>query len=553
MHEIRHRTDPDSRACTGRNSGRKQPCPAIQRSLPSLLIWALLLPLAGCTSVGDYFHHGFKVGPNYERPSAPVAEDWIDAEDKRISDAEDDLREWWKVLNDPVLNSLVARAYEQNLTLREAGFRVLEARARRGIAVGYLFPQNQEMFGEYSRNKISGASTLSSFTRENFFGIWQGGFNLAWELDFWGRFRRAVEAADADLDASVELYDDVLVTLIGDVAGTYVRIRTLEQRIRFARDNVVLQRENLKIAQARFSGGQTTEVDVDQAKSDLGQTLASIPPLQISLREAQNQLCILLGEPPHLLNQELGAGPIPKSPPQVVVGIPAELLRRRPDIRRAERLLAGQSARIGIATAELYPHIAITGTIGVESDQIKDLFTERSMVGSIGPSLQWNILNYGRLLNNIRLQDARFGELLANYQNTVLNANAEVENGLVAFLRSAEQASYLQEAAKASADGVKLAMVNYENGRIPFTAVVIFQQNLVQQQDLLAQALGEIPGSLVQVYRALGGGWQLRLEDPAILQADIDVSPPPQAPVPPAPPDVLLPNTAPLRPSPTMP
>ncbi|MFO0944744.1 MAG: efflux transporter outer membrane subunit [Planctomycetota bacterium] len=552
MHEQGHGDSSNSTPTQVSTRRRASPNMGKGRLLKRALAAALVLsPSLGCTNVGNYFHNCFKVGPNYERPSAPVANDWIDADDKRISTADNDLREWWKVFNDPVLNALVARAYQQNLTLREAGFRVLEARARRGIAVGNLFPQTQEAFGGYDRYKISGASTLSSYTREEFFSVWSGGFNLAWELDFWGRFRRAVEAADADLDASVEFYDQVLVTLIGDVATTYIQIRTLEQRIRFARDNVVLQGENLKIAQAKFSAGQTTQVDVDQAKSDLGQTQASIPPLQVSLREAQNQLCILLGEPPHQLNLELGAGPIPKSPPQAIVGIPGDLLRRRPDVRHAERLLAGQSARIGIATAELYPHIAITGTIGVEADRVKDLFTEKAMIGSIGPSLQWNILNYGRLLNNIRMQDARFGEFLAHYQQTVLNANAEVENGLIGFLKSAEQARYLQEAAKASADGVKIAMVNYENGKIPFTAVVIFQQNLVQQQDQLAQALGNIPGSLVQVYRALGGGWQLRLEDPAILAADENVTPPPPSPT--TQPDVLLPNTVPLRPSAPMP
>lgn len=472
---------------------------------------ALALFLSGCTSPREYIRNGFKVGPNYCKPAAPVADKWIDSGDERLREQSPENYEWWKVLNDPVLNSLVLRAYGQNLTLREAAYRVLEFRANRAIAIGNLFPQTQQANGSYTRQqfseKINGQRAVPRFL-----SIWDGGFNLAWELDIWGRLRRAVESADATLDASIENYDDVLVTLIGDVANTYIQIRTQQTRIKLAQDNVALQRETYKIAEAQFKGGKTTKIDVDQALTNLSQVEALIPQLEIGLRQNENLLCTLLGIPPQDLESVLGVASIPRAAPELVVGIPAELLRRRPDIRRAERTLAAQSAQIGIATAELYPHFSITGSIAWQATNFGDLFNTRAQASNIGPSFQWNILNYGRLLNGIRVQDARFMELMANYQNTVLKANAEVENALVSYLKSHQVVRSLVQSVDASEDGVKLATVQYREGKIPFVALANLQQNLVAQQDQLAQAYGNLVQGLVQTYRALGGGWQIRLQ-----------------------------------------
>src|SRR5262249_13140596 len=252
----------------------------------------------------------------------------------------------------------------QNISLREAGFRVLQSRASLAISVGNLFPQTQNAFGDYTRNAISKETANSGFLPNRFFSQWDVGFNLSWELDFWGRFRRAVEASDAELDASVENYDDVLVSLLGDVASNYVQIRTLEKQIEYTRENVRLQTETLKIAQARFKGGQTSELDVSQAQSNLSQTEAQVPQLEVQLRQANNRLCVLLGIPPEDLRAKLGPAPIPTAPTSVGAGIPADLLSRRPDVRRAERQAAAQSARIGVAVSELYPHISIIGTLG---------------------------------------------------------------------------------------------------------------------------------------------------------------------------------------------
>jgi NodT family efflux transporter outer membrane factor (OMF) lipoprotein len=328
-----------------------------------MLTVVVLVPLSGCTHFREYIHNGFKVGPNYRRPPAPAAENWIDAADVRIRNVKEDLSRWWTVFNDTKLDALIRDAYLQNLTLRQAGCRVLQARAQQAIAVGTFFPQTQQTTGNYQRAAVSTAVPNRVNVRSPFYSQWTYGFALAWELDFWGRFRRAIESANDSLDASVEDFDYVLVTLLGDVANYYAQVRTFEQRIAYARTNVELLRQTLQIADARYKAGTTGELDVLQARSTLEQTEAQISELEISLRQANNQLCILLGIPPEELRSRLGPGPILTAPAEVAVGIPAELLRRRPDVRRAERQAAAQSAEIGVAEADLYPHISITGTI----------------------------------------------------------------------------------------------------------------------------------------------------------------------------------------------
>jgi len=469
---------------------------------------AIILTGAGCTPLREYVGNGLKVGPNYRGVAAPVAPQWRDAADAQVVSRPADLAQWWCVFHDPVLDALVQTAARQNLTLREAGCRVLAARARQAIAAGNLFPQQQDAFGGYGRNAASKASDNTQFLPEHFYDQWDAGFNLAWELDFWGRFRRALEAADAELDASVASYDQVMVTLLGDIASTYVDIRTTQERIALVQANVKLQRETFTIAEARYRGGQVSELDVDQATSTLAQTEALIPQLELRLREASNRLCVLLGIPPTDLRALLGSGPIPSAPTEVIVGVPADLLRRRPDVRRAERDVAAQCAKVGLATAELYPHISITGTVGYSAEQFSDLLSPEALRGNIGPSFRWNILNYGRLLNQIRQQDAILAERIVAYQNLVLQANAEAENGIARFLRNRQRARWLQTSVDASQKAVRVAVAQYRGGIIDFNWVAIVEQNLVQQQELLAQAQGDTTQGLVTTYRALGGGWQ---------------------------------------------
>jgi len=474
----------------------------------------LVLALAGCSSTREWWNNGFKVGPNYCPPKATVSEIWIDANDPRVRTSEQENACWWTAFGDPALNQLVATASQQNLTLKMAGCRILQARAERGIAEGNLLPQQQSMTGQYTRNAMSANSypfniiTLPNYYYDN----WTAGFNAAWELDFWGRFRRAIEAADANLDAQVEGFDNVLVLLQAEVATYYIQMRSYEERLRVARRNLDTQKETVRITTLRERQGLVTDLDVQRAITNQGRTEALIPSLEIGYRLGQNRLCILMGEPPRALAQRLpspGSIPVPRQ--EVLVGIPAELLRRRPDVRQAEREAAAQSARIGVAKSDFYPHIAITGTIGLQAEHLSQLFQAGSIVGSIGPGISWNILNYGRILNNVRSQDAQFQQAVLNYRDVVLRANEEVENGIVSFLNEQERVKSLDRSTRAAARSVDLAMLQYEKGLISYQPLLDAERDLLDQQDALAQSRGAVGTDLVAIYRALGGGWRARL------------------------------------------
>jgi outer membrane protein TolC len=484
-----------------------------------------------------------------------VAPSWIDAGNPNVSSEPPRDAAWWQTFGDPVLDSLIAAAYRQNLTLRSAGLRILEARAQRAIIAGELFPQSQRAFGDYTRTNLS--KNTPSLAPVNNFDEWTAGASLAWELDFWGRFRRAIESADARLDASVENYDDVLVLLLAEVAQQYVNLRTAEQRLQYAANNVIVQVGSSRLATVKFDNGATTKLDVTQANTSLAQTQSQIPPLEAARRQAENQLCILLGIPPgnltaflrnpqvaetmanmqsivekqdtvevRVLIQEIVAlrkkkveGIVPAAPPQVAVGIPAELLRRRPDVRRAERDVAAQSALVGVAASELYPHFSINGMIFLDAERFQDLFKSGSLAGAVGPSFNWNILNYGRIVNNVRLQDATFQQLAVDYQNTVLRANAEAENAIVGFLKAQQQTNFLHSSTNWADQSLVLVAQQYDEGATDFNRVFNIQQTLTQQQDQLAVAEGAVATNLIQLYRALGGGWQIRLggQNPALM------------------------------------
>ena len=405
---------------------------------------------------------------------------------------------------------------------------MLEARAQLGIAVGGLYPQTQQAFGslQYNRTSEQCSPSCRSARRQGrcehllqspfvILAI-QIGLNASWELDFWGKFRRAIESANASWLATVADYDNALVSLTADVANSYILIRTLEKRLDIARQNVETQRESLKIAEARFQYGTTSQLDVEQAKTVLNNTLASIPALETQLRQAKDALSVLLGLPPSDLAEFLkGPSEIPVSPPEVVVGIPADLLRRRPDIRSAEYQAAAQCAQIGVAKADLYPAFSLTGTFGFLSSDVGnfnlgDMFQWSSRTVQVGPSVQWNIFNYGRITNNVRVQDARFQELLITYQNTVLTAQQEVEDDLAAFLKAQDRAGFLAQSAAAAKTSLDLAVLQYREGIVDFTTVLVAQQALLNEQDSLAVTLGNISSNLVGVYRALGGGWEIR-------------------------------------------
>jgi NodT family efflux transporter outer membrane factor (OMF) lipoprotein len=495
----------------------------------SAWLWVGALTLAallgsGCTSLEEFLHNGCKVGPNYQRPPAPLAPAWIDAQDPQVKSVPADYSAWWTVFGDPVLNDLVKTAYEQNVNLRVAATRVLEARAQRAIAVGQLFPQQQTATGAFDHVQLS--KKVANPPPRRFFDNWATSFNVSWEIDFWGKIRRLVESADDLVEASVDDYDNVMVTLIGDLAAAYVQYRTFEQQIVYARANVELQRGSLKIATEQWKAGKTGEFGVVQATSLLEQLEATIPLLEIGLRQANNQICVLLGIPPTALAARLGKAPIPEAPAEVVVGVPADLIRRRPDLRSAERLIAAQNAQIGVAEADFYPAFFLSGTLGYQAKDLSKLFGPESFTGQVGPGFQWNLLNYGRILNNVRLQNFKTQELVGVYQQKVLAAAREVENGIIAFLNSRAEAQHLAASVKAAARAVKLANDQYKAGAIDYTPVFVTEQFLAQQQNLYAQAVGDIALGLISVYRALGGGWEFRLaEEEARAAAVVGAAP----------------------------
>ena len=480
---------------------------AVLRRLAPFPALVLLLPLADCS-----------VGPNFLTPEAPVAEKWREAGNRLVNTHREDYRHWWSAYRDPTLNRLVEIAYEQNLTLMEAGARVIKARASLGHAIGEFFPQTQQLngSGDYLQpSRTDATSNPSDTLAKQFWRIDIGG-QASWELDLWGKFRRGVESADAAYLASVASYDDVLVTLIGDVASNYIAIRTLQQQIAIARDNVFKQKQALEIARDRYRGGATSELDPLQAENVLAQTQSAVPQLTAQLQKEENALRVLLGMTPESLDGLLGhSRGIPSPPGSVAVGIPAELLRRRPDVRAAELKAAAQSAQVGIAEADLYPAFSLGGALGTlvsttNGNHIGQLFSAPSITFAFGPSFSWPILNYGQITNNVRVQDAELQALLINYQNTVLKAQRDVEDGLSGFIQGRQQVVYLKRSVGAASQALIIALRQYQLGSRDFTTVLTAEQNLYQAQNNLAVAEGNLSVSLTTTYRALGGGWQIR-------------------------------------------
>jgi NodT family efflux transporter outer membrane factor (OMF) lipoprotein len=463
-----------------------------------------LVFLAGCTTLG----------PDFKTPEAPVAEEWTDIDPSMVSNQPADHPEWWTVFNDPVLNQLIETAQSQNLTLRTAGVRILQAQAQLGIATGSKYPQVQQLSGSANEVKLSENGADSTLLQDNF-GLYNLGFGLSWEVDFWGRFSRMIESSSAQLQAEVANYDAVMVSLTAEVARSYILMRALESRIDLAEKNVRVQERAWQIADVKFRNGKVTELDVQQARTILNSTKSQIPVLQTRLTEVRNTLGVLLG----MLPQELAgllaeSAPVPTPPALVAVGMPQDLIRRRPDIRRAEWMMAAQSAQIGVAVTELYPHFTLGGSIGVATTTIggkgiSDLFDSGSVNGLLFGGFTWNVFNYGRLKNNIRYQDARFQELLIDYQKLVLTAQAEVDSAIVAYLRAHTEAMYLAESVNAAERSVELSMVQYREGSTDFNQVLTTLTQQADQQDALTETSGRIATNLVTMYKVLGGGWQV--------------------------------------------
>jgi NodT family efflux transporter outer membrane factor (OMF) lipoprotein len=490
-----------------------------QRCLSCILTavwpWAFLL-LTACTTVG----------PEYVQPNAPLPDAWQTTPVAGLAATEYELVEWWAAFNDPVLEQVVDLAHRQNLSLELAGLRVLEARAQLGIATGAQYPQQQ--FAAGGVNRVSPSENAGQ--GDTGFNQYDLGASVAWELDFWGRFRRGVESADAAMMASVANYDAAMVLVTAQVVDTYVVIRTLEEELRIAQDNLELQQSSYDIAEVLYRHGEDSELDVQQALTLLLSTKATIPQIETRMRLASNALSTLLGQPTGYVDSLLGSGKIPEVPAQMTVGIPGDLLRRRPDVRQAELQAVAQNALVGVATADLYPSIALTGSFGVVSISrdaggggASDLLSSDSISYTAGASFSWPFLNYGRIRNNIRVQDARLQQALVNYQDQALNAAREVDDAIVSLAGTQMQDSILAETVAAAQRSNDLSLLRYQEGFSGYQRVLDAQQALFSQQNRYVQNRGQSVRNVVAIYKALGGGWEVREGKPFVDEKTLAV------------------------------
>jgi outer membrane protein, multidrug efflux system len=490
-----------------------------------LMLLLLVVILGGCT-----------VGPNYVRPDIEVPKKWSELpEEKAIAAAEPlDVSRWWMVFHDPQLDSLIDRAVRSNVDLRIAGARIREARAQRGVVRADAFPR-VDTSASYTRSRRSENATpavsapgagraapidggegeggnnpgQASVARpSNTQDLFQIGFDASWEIDVFGGVRRAVEAANADVEAFEENQRDVLTTLLAEVARNYLQLRGDQLRIDIALSNVKTQRHTLELIEARLEAGLGNELEVSQSRAQLAAVEARIPALESSARQAIHQLGVLLGQEPGALLEELSqVAPLPEAPPEVPVGLPSDLLRRRPDVRRAERELAAATARIGVATADFFPRFSLTGSVGQQSVEFSDLALSGSRFGSFGPSVRWPIFDAGRIRSNVQVQNARQEQALGRYESTILTSFQEVESALVAYSKEQLTRKSLVQAVDASNRAFSIANELYRSGLVDFLNVLETQRALYQSQDELAQSNQRVSGNLVVLFKALGGGW----------------------------------------------
>lgn len=466
------------------------------RSLSLFLSLSIILFSAGCVSVG----------PDYIKPDTQVSASWHTPLRGGLAPTGMDhevLAAWWTTLNDTELSSLIKRAAAGNLDLKKAKARVREARASRLVTSAGYFP-TLDAAGSAARS-YSSADTDSDRTND----LYNAGFDAAWELDIFGGVRRSVEAASANLQAVQEDLHDVLVSLLGEVAMNYIEVRTYQARIASAEGNVAKQSETHQLALWRQQAGLGDELAVQEALYNLESTRSQLPGLRSGLEESLNRIAVLLGERPGSIHKQLEKpAAIPAPPPDVAVGVPADILRRRPDVRRAERELAAQTARVGVATAELYPKFTLTGSIGIEASSLNKLVTNPTRAHSFGPGISWPIFRGGAIRGNIEVQSALQEQALIAYEKAILDALEEVENVLAAYAEEQNKRESLRVAEEAARRAVEIALGKYEAGLIDFLAVLVAQRSLLSFQDQLAQSDGTVTSNLIKLYKALGGGWE---------------------------------------------
>ncbi|QPJ62204.1 MAG: TolC family protein [Candidatus Nitronauta litoralis] len=488
---------------------------------PHCIALSFILLFGGCTTVGpDYIPPDPKVPESFNTkvedqtfkpknshsnednnqnlPEIPV---------KRVTP--EMLADWWKTLEDPLLSQLVKKAVENNLDLKLAQSRVREERARREIASAGNKP-NVNLGGSTTNqrglNQVGGGSSTNTLV--------SSGFDASWEIDLFGGIQRSVEAADATLQASQEQLNDTLVTLVAEVALNYLEIRTFQARLQAAEKNRKSQENSLQIVEDRLKAGLTTTLTRAQARYNLESTRSEIPTLKIGIEQGKNGLSVLLGEFPGALKQSLDDdSKIPLTPIEVVVGVPADLLRRRPDVRQAERELASQTARVGVATAELYPKLRLLGSVGLETISAASFFAGPAAAYQIGPQVSWNIFSAGRIRQNIKVEDEIQEQALIRYESTVLKSVQEVENALIDYAEEQVRRQSLLKSIKSAQEAAELARELYTAGLSDFLGVLEAERSLFTFQDRLAQSEGKVVSNLIRLYKALGGGWKPLMAD----------------------------------------
>lgn len=459
----------------------------------------MLILLSGCA-----------VGPNYSKVEPAAQEDWYAQMEKGLEATtlqENQLATWWNIFEDPLLSALQQRAIRENLELKTAFSRLQQARISRGLSRSDYFP---ELSAKGYMQRQRGSENLGDASGGKEYDWYLGGLDASWELDLFGGIRRSVEAAQAELEASTADMHAVLTSLTAEVALNYIELRTYQQRLQVAHNNITTQKKTYDLNKSRFDAGLIDELVLQQSLRNLEQSRAQISRLQAAIRTAENNLAVLLGQTPGALREEFASiGKIPAAPPRVAIGIPAEAMRRRPDIRRAERALAAQSARIGIATAELFPKLRLLGTIGLEAlNSGSDFFDASSQFWEIGPGVSWNIFRGKALRLNIEMQEEKYTEALAQYNLSVLVAQREIENALTAYAKEQIHQEHLAKAVAAAQRTEWLARDRYNAGLVDFYNVLDAQRALFQIEDEMNQSKGEVGANLTRIYKAIGGGWQ---------------------------------------------
>jgi multidrug efflux system outer membrane protein len=474
----------------------------ISRSLTTVLaLLASASLLAGCM-----------VGPDFVKPRTRVPSAWAGPAPSgpasqpatQLASAEKDLAQWWTAFGDPTLTSLATRAVESNLDLRLAEARIRQARAARGAAISGLGPTLNGS-SNYTRSQASGGRGVRAPITDQY----QAGFDAGWELDIFGGTRRNVEAAEADLRFAVEDRRDVLVTLSAEVASNYVALRAYQQRLVIARRNLQAQQQSAEITRKRLAGGLVSRLDVANADAQVASTTAAIPLLEMAARQTIYSLGVLLDLEPAALAEQLSpAGAIPAAKLTVPLGVPSDLLRRRPDIRRAEADIHAATARIGVAVADLYPHVTISGSLGFRASDLRDWFNPLSGFWSFGPGVSWSLFNTGANLANIDIRKALADQTILAYRKTVLTAMQEVENALIASAKEQERRKALVDAVAANRKAVELSTDLYSQGETEFLNVLNAQRSLYATEDALGDSEAAMSTDLIALYKALGGGWE---------------------------------------------